>query len=136
MLSAGGATEPMPISYSIDTQHGVIVEVWVGDVFARDLADYWRGYLQSPEVLALRTTLVDLRQATLLFSGRELEGLIRTIVDPILKGRDWRTAIIVDEPAQFGVTRQYQVFAERYSSDAIFSDRESALRWLTQRHVP
>lgn len=122
----------MPISYSIDTEQGIIVEVWVGDISAQELGDYWRRYLADPQVLSLRTTLVDLRQAMPRFSGTEMANLIRTIVDPVLKGRSWRTAVVVAEPLQFGVTRQYQVFAKHYSRDAIFTDRESALRWLTQ----
>jgi len=121
----------MPISYSIDAQLGIIVETWVGDVSASDLAEYWKNYLANPEVLALRRTLVDLRQANPTFTGRELSALISSIVDPILQGRDWKTAIVVEKPVQFGVSRQYHAFAEHYSRDAIFSDPASALKWLT-----
>ena len=52
---------------------------------------------------------------------------------PALNGRDWTTAIVVDRPVQFGVSRQYHVFAERYSKDCIFHDYDAALRWLRQR---
>jgi hypothetical protein len=123
----------MPISYSIDAQLGVIVETWVGNVSARELAEYWRKYLADPEVLSLRRTLVDLRQSHPTFTGRELSDLISSIVDPILQGRDWKTAIIVDKPVQFGISRQYHVFAEHYSRDAIFSDPAAALEWLTSQ---
>jgi hypothetical protein len=121
----------MPISYSIDSQLGIILETWVGNVSAKDLAGYWRSYLSNPEVLSLRRTLVDLRQAYPTFTGSELSDLISSIVDPILQGRAWKTAIIVDRPVQFGISRQYHVFAEHYSRDAIFSDLTSALKWLT-----
>lgn len=121
----------MPISYSIDAQLGIILETWVGDVSASDLAEYWRHYLADPEVLSLRRTLVDLRQANPTFTGRELADLISGIVDPILQGRDWKTAIIIDKPIQFGISRQYHAFAEHYSRDAIFSDPAAALQWLT-----
>jgi hypothetical protein len=120
----------MPISYSIDAQLGIILETWAGNVSAKDLAEYWRSYLANPEVLALRRTLVDLRQAHPAFTGSELSGLISSIVDPILQGRDWKTAILVDRPVQFGISRQYHAFAEHYSRDAIFSDLASALEWL------
>jgi len=120
----------MPISYSIDAQLGVIVETWVGNVSAGDLAEYWKNYLANPKVLALRRTLVDLRQANPTFTGRELSDLISSIVDPILQGREWKTAILVDKPVQLGISHQYHVFAEHYSHDAIFSDPASALAWL------
>lgn len=123
----------MPISYYIHEQLGIIVETWVGDVSASDLAEYWRNYLANPEVLALRRTLVDLRQAHATFTGRELSDLISTIVDPTLQGRHWKTAIVVDKPVQFGLSRQYHAFAEHYSRDAIFSDPASALQWLTRQ---
>ena len=123
----------MSISYSIDRERGVILEVWVGDVTAEDLGAYWARDLADPEAIELRTTLADLRQAVPRFSGQEMADLIRTIVDPILKGRHWTTAVVVDKPLQFGVTRQYQVFAAHYSSDAIFQDCESALAWLAQQ---
>jgi hypothetical protein len=123
----------MPISYSIDSQLGIILETWVGNVSAKDLSEYWKNYLANPEVLSLRRTLVDLRQAYPTFTGSELSDLISRIVDPILQGRDWKTAIIVDRPVQFGISRQYHAFAEHYSRDAIFSDPTSALKWLTSQ---
>ena len=47
-----------------------------------------------------------------------------------MKGRAWHTAIVVANPVQFGVSRQYQAFADRYSKDAIFGNEWDALRWL------
>ena len=120
----------MPISYSIDQQKQFIVETWSGDVAATDLAAYWRQYLADPEVMAIRRTLVDLRNCTILFTGSQLSALVQSIVLPNLKGRDWKTAIIVDQPVQFGVSRQYHVFAEAYSVDSIFNDPDTALSWL------
>jgi hypothetical protein len=120
----------MPISYTLDEETGFITEVWTGDIAASDLASHWRRYLADPAVLRIRRTLVDLRGCRILFKGVELSTLVKTMVIPILDGRDWKTAIVVDHPAQFGVSRQYQAFAESYSSDAIFSDPEDARRWL------
>ncbi|HRE90240.1 MAG TPA: hypothetical protein PK095_13985 [Myxococcota bacterium] len=69
------ASEPprsAPISYTLDPERGVIYETWRGSVSARDLERYWMRYLADPEVLALRRTLVDLRDATILFRGEDL----------------------------------------------------------------
>jgi len=120
----------MPITYSIDHEKKMITEVWTGDVHAADLAEYWKRYLDDPDVLAIRRTIVDLRQAEILFKGSEFDGLIKNIVLPALNGRDWKTAIVVEKPLQFGVGRQYQAFADRYSKDTIFYNIEAARKWL------
>ena len=123
----------MPISYSIDSAAGVIFEVWEGDVTAADLRGYWKRYLADPKVMELRKTLVDLRQGRIQFTGAELSALISTMVTPALKGRSWTTALLVGGAVEFGVSRQYQVMAERYSRDAIFHDADAALTWLTHQ---
>lgn len=121
----------MPITYSIDRDRKLINEVWTGEIRATDLAEYWKRYLEDPEVLAIRRTLVDLRLAVILFKGSEMDALIQSIVLPLLAGRDWKTAIVVDMPLQQGISRQYQIFAERYSKDAIFRNMEEARNWLS-----
>jgi hypothetical protein len=119
--------------YSIDKALGVVFEVWRGDVTAADLQRYWEAYLANPEVLAVRRTLVDLRGANIRFTGSELSNLVSAVVIPTLNGRDWKTAIVVERPVQFGVSRQYQIFAESYSTDCIFHDPDEALRWLREQ---
>jgi hypothetical protein len=120
----------LPITYSIDRSLGVIFEVWRGDVTADDLGRYWTAYLENPEVLELRRTLVDLRAAEIQFTGSEMLHLVSSIVLPVLNGRDWKTAIVVQKPAQFGLSKQYHFFAEQYSTDSIFFEPEPALSWL------
>ena len=123
----------MPITYTISADKTLIHEVWMGDVSAKDLKEYWTTYLQDPDVLAIRRTLVDLRGANTQFTGRQLAELISSIVVPALNGRDWISAFLVGESVQFGVSRQYQVFAELYSRDSIFDDPEKAENWLRRQ---
>jgi len=120
----------MPITYSIDRGKRLITEVWTGQVDAQYLAAYWKRYLDDPDVMTIRRTLVDMRQADILFKGSDLDILIQELVLPLLKGRDWKTAIVVEKPVQYGTSRQYQIFAERYSRDAIFYDLEAGRMWL------
>ena len=120
----------MPITYTTDREKKLITEVSTGEIKAECLAAYWKLYLEDPDVLAIRRTLVDLRQADILFKGADLDSLIQSIVLPVLKGKDWKTAIVVEKSLQYGVSRQYQVFAECYSKDAIFYDLEKARNWL------
>ena len=119
----------MPISYSIDTVHRIVRTVWTDAVTVADLRSHWLRYLDDAVVMALRRTLTDLRAADLQFSGEELYEVIRDVVLPRLEGIGWKTAILVAQPDQFGVSRQYQVFAQ-YSEDAIFHDEARALAWL------
>jgi hypothetical protein len=120
----------MAITYTIDHERKLIREVWTGEIDAAELGAYWERYLSDPEVMEIRRTLVDLRQAKILFTGAEMDDLIRFVVRPLLGDRDWKTAIVVESAMQFGVSRQYQAFAERYSKDAIFYSPEEAQKWL------
>jgi hypothetical protein len=120
----------MPITYVIDQERNVIFETWSGEISAADLANYWRGYLADPEVMAIRRTVVDLRNSTPTFTGAELASLVRTIALPMIAGRDWVTALVVARPLQIGISRQYHVFAESYSEDAVFHDPDTALNWV------
>jgi hypothetical protein len=120
----------MPITYAIDRDAKLITETWAGQIRRDDVAEYWRRFLSDPEVMEIRCTLADLRQAEFCITGAELDALVRGIIIPALDGRDWRTALVVGGPVQFGVSRQYQVFAERFSRNAIFRSIEEARAWL------
>jgi hypothetical protein len=124
------SVNPAPITYTIDSRLGVIFETWTGAVTAADLRAYWTSYMNDPQVMALRITLADLRRANIQFSGDELNGLVCGLVEPKLQGRQWKTAILVANPVQFGISRQYHAFAGLYSNDSIFADRDLALCWL------
>lgn len=120
----------MPIQYTINREEEIIEEYWTGTVTINDLRDYWRHYLAVPEVLNLRRTLVDMHEADIKFKGSELRSLVQAEVLPRLNGLDWKTAIVVLRPVQYGISRQYQVFAHSYSKDSIFFDYSEAKEWL------
>jgi hypothetical protein len=123
----------MPIQYRVNSEGGIIEEAWSGTVSIRDLHEYWSAYLADPEVRRLRRTVVDLRAAEIAFTGVELNALVQSLVIPSLGGLDWKTALVVSQPVQYGVSRQYQVFAESYSSDAIFDDVGKAREWMASQ---
>lgn len=120
----------MPITYAIDRALGVIFETWNGPIYARDLSAFWKDYLEDPVVLSCRRTLVDLRNCTVEFHGGDLAHLVESLVLPRIGPMKWRSALLVGHAVQFGVARQYEVFAEFYSQDAVFVDQQSALDWL------
>ena len=101
----------MPITYTVDRDQKLITEIWTGDVHANDLEAYWIQYLKDPDVMAIRRTIVDMRRAVIHFHGSQLAALVDSIVLPALQGRNWKTALVVENPIHFGVSRQYQAFA-------------------------
>lgn len=121
----------MPIHYTIDSATGIIDEIWSGRITCSDLRTYWKAALADPAVLQSRRTVADLREAEIDFTGADLDELVKTILIPTIGELDWKTAIVVKRPVQFGVARQYQAFAGRYSTDSIFDDVSKARAWLT-----
>ncbi len=117
-----------------DLELQVIFERWSGPITAEDLGRHWRSCLADPAAMALRRTVADLRGATPGFTSAERARLINETVLPTLQGRDWVTAIIVDQPVPFGISRQHQVFAESCSADAIFDEPERALEGCSPFH--
>jgi hypothetical protein len=121
----------MPITYRIERERSLIFETWTGEIRAEHLAAHWKRYLADAEVLEIRRTIVDLRASAIGFNGDELRFLVESIVLPALKDRKWKTAIVVvGGSVEFGVSRQYQVFAGQYSQDSIFASLAEAEKWI------
>jgi len=123
----------MPIYYEVRPAEGFTAVTWTGAITAADLHRSWSEILADPEVLALGRALTDLRTATLAFSGSDLEHAIQTVAVPVLTHHAWRSAIVVEAPVQYGMSRQYQVFAEQFGEDGIFFDVDAALQWLMEQ---
>ena len=75
---------------------------------------------------------MDLRRAKIVFLGHEMDDLLKSVALPLLGDLDWKSAIIVNNPVHYGVSRQFQVFAERYCQNAIFHHPDAARAWLNQ----
>ena len=125
----------MPITYKASNSEGIVTAVWIGDVSIADLREHLGRLLQDENAMALRKSLSDLRGAKLLFSEQELHLAVREVVAPLLKGRDWISAIVVRTPAQFQMGSKYQGVALAYSNDAIFSHLDEAKRWLLKQQL-
>jgi len=122
----------MPIDYVARPDEGFVEVVWSGTITAHDLRMSWSKILSDPAVLRIGQALTDIRDATLDFSGAELAQVVLTVAVPALNGRAWRSAIIVHDPVQFGVSRQYEAFSAQFGEDAIFFERDEARDWLLQ----
>ena len=126
----------MPITYTVDRDRAIIFEHWSGSVSASDLGTYWKSILLDPEVMAVRRTVVDMREATIAFTGREMQQLVESVVVPVMNGRNWVTAIITGHPVQIGTSNQYSVFADSYSKEAFFEELDAAKAWVLAQPIP
>lgn len=120
----------MSISYSIDQQRRVIVEVWAGKITRVELRRFWKAFLTDPSVLRLRKSLVDMRQCELAFSGSDLVDEATLSIGPIMDSRTWRTAFVVADSVQHGVCRQFLGYFPDFSQGEVFREPDEALDWL------
>jgi len=123
----------LPITYTIDPKTHVVMETWTGAITAKALGTHWRTCLSDPVFLETGKSLVDVRQCTLEFNGKELNDLVMSIAAPMLEERRWTTALIVSSPVHYGTARQYEVFSESFGTDAIFDNYDSALAWILKQ---
>jgi hypothetical protein len=122
----------MPISYTVDKKENVVMVTWKGDVTGDDYREHLRTMLRDPDALRAGRSLTDLRQANVLMSGVELTAIGTAEALPLLAGREWRTAVLVGSPLNFGVARQYQILSQSESTDYVFQDLAAALAWLVK----
>jgi len=125
----------LPITYKISSSEGIVTVAWIGNISIVEVREHLSRLLQDEKALALRKSVADLRASTLLFSDEELGLALREVVDPVLKGRDWISAIVVRTPAQFKKSSRYQGLAAAYSQDVIFSSIDEAKRWLLKQKL-
>jgi len=55
----------MTITYEIDRLENIAIETWSGEVSIDQVREYWSRFLLDELVMKVRTTLVDLRAATI-----------------------------------------------------------------------
>ena len=124
---------PGRIEYAVASDYGVVVETWLGVITRDVLLDHWRTSLADPRVLALKRTLVDLRDCEAQFSGEEWVRMIESCLlgKPHLVG--WKTAIVVDQPQLHGIARQFLGHAAEVIHGELFEHIDQALAWLRRR---
>lgn len=121
------------IRYHVDAACGLIHETWSGVITRDVLLSHWRQYLADPAVLAVKRTLVDLRDCEVRFSGEEWLQLIEGCVlnRPDLGG--WKSAIVVDKPYLHGIARQFLGHAGQIAHGELFEQPDQAAAWLTRQ---
>ena len=121
------------IHYHVDIAGGLIHETWAGVITRDILLAHWRVCLADPAVLAVKRTLVDLRDCDVHFSGEEWLRLIEGCVlnRPELGG--WKSAIVVDKPHLHGIARQFLGHAAQIAHGELFEQADQAVAWLTRQ---
>jgi hypothetical protein len=120
----------MPITYVVDRGLNIVITNWTMEISAETVTSHYTQVLQDASAMNCGKSLADLREADLKLTGSEFNQIIARIVIPKLGSRRWTSAIVVQRPDQYGVARQYDVFASSYSSNSIFYDYDKALEWL------
>ena len=120
----------MPISYTVDSDRGMVLVTWQGDVTEEEYRAHLREMLRDPEALRTGKCLADVRQANVLMSGAQLNAVANTEAIPRLAGRQWKTAVVVSSTVNYGVARQYEILSDSESSDRVFREFAAALAWL------
>jgi hypothetical protein len=120
----------MTLTYRVDSALNVVFETWSGALTRADLRDGWERLMSDPAVQACRRSLADLTGAEFRLTGAELEDAVRGIILPRVQGGPWCSALVVSTPLSYGVSRQFQVFAEAGLHTAIFRDPDAAFTWL------
>lgn len=123
----------MTITYVVDAGLGAVLSCWTGEVTIAELRAHWAQVLDDPAARALACTVADLSQARLAFHGDDLHRAVHEVAAPRLRGLTWANAIVVAQPVQYGVSRQFQVFSELISDNAIFPTMAAALAWVRRR---
>ena len=123
----------MSISYEVLPLEGIILETWCGDITIATLRAHLDTMLRDAACLRLAKSLADVRQATVLFTDQDLRTALRDVALPLLQGRDWISAIVVQGPLQLHMASRYHALAAMFSQDAVFCQVDEAERWLLRQ---
>ena len=124
----------MPITYHADAAQGVLFSDWRGTITITEVSAYWTAFTSDKEAMACRGAIADLRECELQFNGASIRDLTERILKPAFQGKKWRSAIVVKDPVQFGMSRQYGVYSEIFLSGNVnvFYSDVMALKWLLE----
>jgi len=119
----------MPITFTVDHAQGIVISRYAGHVTADDLTDHFRAMIADPDALGTGRSLADLTALEQMCGPDDLAIAIERIVEPDVRTRGWRLALVVTTPEQFVAARQIQMFSG-HTEAAIFAAAAAATTWL------
>ena len=126
----------MPIEYRIDHGLGVVSHEFTGEISFADLAHHWRRLLSDPELPDPLVMFADLRRCRMLVRGEDTSRLVHAVIQPLLKGRRWVSAVVADSNAEYGVTKQFTVYSSHCGETEVFREESEAVAWLLGAAAP
>lgn len=117
----------MPIDYVIDPVRRLVITTGQGSVTFAECQDHQDRLLNDPAFDPTFDQLVDTTGAKeLILSEAEAMEVAERAVFSALS----RRALVATDPAIFSQGRILQVYASKHSTGQVFSDMDSALKWL------
>ena len=133
----------IPISYTIDAEHGLVLSIGRGIVTARELFEYLDDQVDDPAVPLPLRDLHDLSRVERLEPvGHDLEKIIEDMRHDPMRFADARLAIVAIKDHVFGMSRMFQLLTEHSPmveelrqkglgpEAKVFRDHAEAREWL------
>ena len=124
----------MPITYRIDPGLGLVLRRFEGETTAEDFERHWRELMSDPELPAEGPLLLvaDMCECEFRLYGEDVHQIVNCVIEPLLAGRRWVSALVVSSSTQRGVANQFMVYSERCGVTQMFRDMDEATRWVAE----
>lgn len=123
----------MPIEYRIDRGLGVVHHEFTGAISLEDFEQHWRRFLADPELPDPLFMFADMRNCRIVVHGADAQYLVQAVVNPLLGDRRWVSSVVVASPCDYGVTKQFIAYSEKFGDTEVFFDLDEATRWLAAK---
>ena len=120
----------MALARSIDHERRFLRGTWSGVVAAADIIAAVDSLLADPEAWAVGRSLTDMRAAELELHPADINAALLGSIAPNFGQRQWRMALLVTTPLQYGICRQFLALTSSNFSGDVFYDEAAALTWL------
>ena len=122
-------THVMALTYTIDSDAGIVLGTATGPISTQDIADYQARVSADPLFSPAHHQLIDFRESTPTdIFGPQVEGLLTA--SPFSSAS--RRAYVVSPGVGFGLARMAEMMTDGRLPVRAFEDIESAREWLLQ----
>ena len=121
----------MPITYQIDQDSGIYHERWVGEIQPLEMGQHWMALMNDPNYQDIELCIADIREASLVFTSRELWNTVDDFFREIHGSKVIRVAVLVTNVLQEQAARKWISIVPLSVSAGIFYDGGQAEKWLT-----
>lgn len=124
----------MPVTYRIDKTKKIIYTTCVGDVTPDEVFDHFRVLVQDPDCPDRLNVMLDLSESASVPESHQLREVVDQIESIRHKVRFGVCAIVASRDVLFGMSRMFQVFAEKWFREIrVCRARDEAEAWLVSR---